>query len=272
MSIKETKNLLRTCRIVPNRLLGQNFTVEPSVFAKLVQYANLAKDDVVLEVGAGFGFLTGFLSEKCGSVVAVEKDSRVADVLRERFRHASNVTVMLADVLKANLPDFNKVVAIPPYCLSSRLVVWLLNQKIDSAVWVLQREFADRLVAAVGSESYSWLTVVAYHSLKVELLDAVPKHFFFPQPEVDSVIIRLIPWNETPFKVNDKTLFLRMVRWLFTQRNKKLCNAIVPFIKITRKVTRDEAERIAASFACRDKRVRALSPKDFGAIANVLAY
>jgi len=271
MSIRDTKTLLRTRRIVPNRLLGQNFTVDPSVFTKLVQYANLSKEDTVLEVGAGFGFLTDFLSESSGAVLAVEKDSRVADVLHERFRHSNNVTVILGDALKVDLPAFNKVVAIPPYYLSSRLVVWLLTRKVDCAVWVLQQEFADRLVAAVGSESYSWLTVAAYHSLRVELLDAVPKHSFFPQPEVDSVIIRLTPWIQAPFTVNDKTLFLRMVRWLFTQRNKKLSNAIVPFIKTIHKVTRDEAERIAASIVFRDKRVRTLSPRDFGELANALA-
>jgi len=271
MSIRETKIILRTHRIVPNRLLGQNFTVDSSVFAKLVQYANLSKEDTVLEVGAGFGFLTDFLSESSGAVLAVEKDSRVADVLHERFRQSNNVTVIIGDALKVDLTAFNKVVAIPPYYLSSRLVVWLLTRKVDCAVWVLQQEFADRLVAEVGSESYSWLTVVAYHSLRVELLDAVPKHFFFPQPEVDSVIIRLTPWSQEPFTVNDKMLFLRMVRWLFTQRNKKLGNALIPFIRTMRRVTRDEAERIAASVSFRDKRVRTLSPRDFGALANAIA-
>ena len=270
MSIRETKTLLRTRRIVPNRLLGQNFTVEPSVFTKLVQYANLSKSDVVLEVGAGFGFLTDFLSESCGAVLAVEKDSRVADVLHERFQHSNNVTVMLGDALKADLPGFNKVVAIPPYYLSSHLVVWLLTQKVDCAVWVLQQEFADRLVAAVGSESYSWLTVVAYHSLRVELLDAVPKHFFFPQPEVDSVIIRLTPWGQEPFTVNDKTLFLRMVRWLFTQRNKKLNNALVPFIKSTLNVAKEDAEKVACIIPFHEKRVRELPPEAFGDLANAL--
>jgi 16S rRNA (adenine1518-N6/adenine1519-N6)-dimethyltransferase len=99
----------------------------------------------------------------------------------------------------------------------------------------------------------------------------VPKHFFFPQPEVDSVIIRLTPWSQAPFTVNDKTLFLRMVRWLFTQRNKKLCNAILPFIRTTQKVTSAEADRITASIGFKDKRVRALLPEDFGELANALA-
>jgi 16S rRNA (adenine1518-N6/adenine1519-N6)-dimethyltransferase len=270
MSVQETKRLLRTFRIVPNRLLGQNFMVESSVFPKLGDYASLRKADVVLDAGAGFGSLTRFLSDKCRNVLAVEKDPRVAEVLREELRGLANVTVIVGDVLKAALPEFNKVVAIPPYYLSSCLVMWLLERRVECAVLVLQKEFADRLVAGVGSEDYGWLTVVACHGAEVELLDAVSKAMFYPQPEVDSVIVRLKPWETAPFEVKDKAFFRRMVRWLFTERNKKLCNALVPFIKSTRKVAKGEAKKLACNQPFKDKRVRELSPKDFGVLANAL--
>jgi 16S rRNA (adenine1518-N6/adenine1519-N6)-dimethyltransferase len=245
--------------------------VEPSVFPKLGDYASLGKADVVLDVGAGFGFLTRFLADKCSSVVAVEKDPQIAEVLREQLRGLDNVTIIEGDVLKVALPEFSKVVSIPPYYLSSRLVVWLLERRVKCAVLVLQREFADRLVAGVGSEDYGWLTVVACHGAEVEVLDAVPKAMFYPQPEVDSVIVRLKPWKMAPFEVKDEAFFRRMVRWLFTQRNKKLSNALAPFIKSTLKVTKEDAEKSACAFPFRERRVRELSPKDFGALANALA-
>lgn len=271
MSLDETKFLLRTHRIAPNKLLGQNFMVEPTLYPKLSDYASLNKADVVLDAGAGFGFLTLFLSEKCQHVVAVEKDARVAEVLRERLRVVENVTVIEGDLLKTDLPKFNKVVAIPPYYLSSRLVLWLLERKIDCAVLVLQQEFAERLVAAVGSEAYGWLTVVAWHRAEVELLDAVPKALFYPQPEVDSVIVRLVPWHQAPFKVKDEAFFRQMARWLFTQRNKKVGNALEPFLRSTRKLSKQEATRLVEAVPFRERRVRALSPKDFGELANALA-
>src|SRR3989304_5168781 len=189
MSISETKRLLRTFRIVPNKLSGQNFLVAPSIFPKLSGYASLNKADVVLDAGAGFGFLTRFLENKCKGVVAVEKDPRVAAVLREQLRGFADVTVIEGDVLKVAVPDFSKVISIPPYYLSSRLVMWLFDRGFECAVLILQREFANRLVAGGGPDAYGWLTVVAFHSAKVELLDAVPKSIFFPQPEVDSVIV-----------------------------------------------------------------------------------
>jgi 16S rRNA (adenine1518-N6/adenine1519-N6)-dimethyltransferase len=270
MSLEETKRLLRTSRIVPNRLLGQNFMVESSIFPLLSDYASLRKADMVLDAGAGFGFMTSFLANKCKAAIAVEKDPRVAEVLREQLRGLVNVTVIEGDVLKVALPEFNKVVSIPPYYLSSRLVTWLLERRVECAVLVLQREFASRLVAAVGSENYGWLTVVACHSAEAELLDAVPKAMFYPQPEVDSVIVRLKPWRVSPFEVKDEVLFRRMVRWLFTQRNKKLCNALAPFIKSTFRVSKEEAEKRVCVVPFGERRVRELSPKDFGVLANAL--
>jgi 16S rRNA (adenine1518-N6/adenine1519-N6)-dimethyltransferase len=272
MSISETKRLLRERRIVPNRLLGQNFMVDASIFPKLSNYASLDKADVVLDAGAGFGFLTRFLANNCKAVIAVEKDPHVAEVLREQLKGVANVTVIEGDVLKAALPEFNKVVSIPPYYLSSRLVTWLFERKVECAVLILQREFAGRLVAAVGSEDYGWLTVVAYCSAEVELLDAVPKSMFYPEPEVDSVIVRLTPWKAAPFEVRDRAFFRQMVQWLFTQRNKKLSNAIAPFIKNRLKMSKEDAEKLAYALQFRDKRVRDLLPKDFGALANALVH
>jgi 16S rRNA (adenine1518-N6/adenine1519-N6)-dimethyltransferase len=270
MGLGETKQLLRNFRIVPNRLLGQNFMVESSVFPKLCEYACLGKEDVVLDAGAGFGFLTRFLADRCKAVVAVEIDPRVALVLREQIQDYSNVTVVQGDVLKAVLPPFDKVVSIPPYYLSSRLVTWLLQRQPKCAVLILQKEFADKLVASVGSEEYGWLTVFAFHSDQVELLDTMPKTMFYPPPKVDSVIVRLTPWKVVPFKVRDKTFFERLVRWLFTQRNKKVSNSLVPFIRSTFKVDKEEAAKLARNIPFVDRRTRELSPREFGELAEVL--
>ena len=269
MSISETKRLLRKYRIVPNKLLGQNFMTDASIFPLLSDYASLNKTDVVLDAGAGFGFLTRFLANKCKAVIAVEKDPRIAEVLREQLKGINNVTIVRDDVLRAKLPEFNKVVSIPPYYLSSRLLTWLLEQKIECAVLILQKDFARRLVAAVGSEDYGWLTVITYHSAKVELFDAVPNSLFYPPPEVDSVIVRLAPWSIAPFEVKNKEFFRRMVKYLFTQRNKKLRNALVSFIASTLKIGKD-AENLVISLPLSQQRVRKLPPEVFGALANAL--
>ena len=270
MSIEETKQLLRTHRITPNKLMGQNFMVELSLYPKMCIYAALSKADVVLDAGAGFGWLTCFLSKRCKSVVAVEKDPQVAAVLREHVRGLGNVTVFEGDILKAQLPEFNKIIAAPPYFLSSQLVTWLLERKVDCAVLILQKDFADRLAAPVGTEEYGWLTVVVSQMAEVKLLDAVPKDMFYPSPKVDSVVVSLKPLSNKPFEVKNAALLLRMTKWLFTQRNKKLAKALSPFIRDNFKLNKNDAAQLAQSLPCHDRRARELSPKDFGAIANAL--
>jgi 16S rRNA (adenine1518-N6/adenine1519-N6)-dimethyltransferase len=271
MSLEETKQLLQTHRIFPNKLLGQNFMVEPSLYPKLCIYAALGKLDVVLDAGAGFGWLPCFLADKCRAVVAVEKDPQIATMLREQITGLDNVIVVEGDVLKVSLPKFNKVIAIPPYYLSSNLVFWLLERNIDIAVMILQKEFARRTVAPVGSEEYSWLTVILSQRAEIELLDIVPKKMFYPQPEVDSIMLKLNFLRAKPFEVKDAAFFVRITKWLFTQRNKKLGKAVTPFIRDRFKLKKQEAEKQALSLPFHERRVRELSPKDFGEVANALS-
>jgi 16S rRNA (adenine1518-N6/adenine1519-N6)-dimethyltransferase len=244
--------------------------VEPSLYGKLCAYASLGVSDVVLDAGAGFGFLSRFLADRCKAVIAVEKDPQVAKALREQVKGVRNVTVIEGDALKVVLPEFNKVIAIPPYYLSSHLVEWLLERDIACAVLVVQKEFADRLNAAAGSEDYGWLTVLTYQHVEAELLDAVPKGMFFPQPKVDSVIVRLKPWSKSPFEVRDETFFKQITKWLFTQRNKKLGKALAPFFKTNLQLSKQDAEKLAVASPFHDKRVRELTPEQFGALADAI--
>ncbi len=244
--------------------------VDASVYPKLSRYASLGSEDVVLDAGAGFGFLTRFLANNCKQVIAVEKDPHVAEVLREQVKDLTNVTVIEADVLKVDVPCFNKAVAAPPYYLSSNLVAWLLDRGFECAVLIVQKEFAARLVAAVGSEDYGWLAVAISLKAEVNLLDEVPRWMFHPEPEVDSIIMRLKPWATPPFNVKNQSMFRSVVKWLFTERNKKIGNALVPFIRQTLNVDKAEAKKLAAALPFRDRRARALSPKDFGVLADAL--
>ena len=269
--LRRTKFLLRRYRIFPKKRLGQNFMMEPSIFECMADYASLSRNDVVLDIGAGLGFLTSFLADKSKCVLAVESDSRLVSVLHEELRDLSNVKLIEGNILKVQIPQFNKVVSAPPYYISSSLLPWLFNKNFECAVLIFQEEFADRLVASVGTEGYGWLTVVVYCHLEVELLDKVPKSMFYPQPEVDSIIVRLKPKKSPPFLLKDKALFKQLVQALFTQRNRKVRNAVLPFLKSKHVTTAENAVKLADSLPFHDKRVRELAPEDFGALANALA-
>ena len=267
--LQKTRHVLRLYKFSPRKRLGQNFLIDNDLLQKLPFYASVNDADVVLEVGAGLGFLTRLLAQKCRKVVAVEIDSRLVRILKEQFHDVQNVELIEGDVLEVSIPPFNKVVSTPPYSISSLLLFWLLERKFDCAVLAFQKEFAERLNASVDSKDYSRLTVSTYYRADVELLDYVPKELFYPPPDVDSIVVRLKP-RKPPFSMANKELFFGLVQMLFTQRNRKVRKAVIPFLQ-TQGFTGKEALGIADSLLFHDKRVRELAPEDFGAIANEIA-
>ncbi len=273
MSLLETtKSLLQTHQIVPNRLLGQNFTIEPSVFQTMVDHASLCPDDVTLDIGAGLGFLTRFLASRCKKVLAVEADKRLMMILRGQLDDTSKVEVIEGNILRVQVPAFSKIISIPPYQISSQLLPWLFDKHFDCGVMILQKEFANRLVAPAGSREYGWLTVLTYYFMNCELLDNVPRWLFYPSPKVGSVIVRLVPKRPLPFALKDEELFTRLVQTIFTQRNRRVRNAVLPFLQDIYGRKAKKFMKIDDVLPFHDKRVRELAPEDFGELANAFAY
>jgi len=264
--LRRAKHLLRLYKFLPKKRLGQNFVVNTDLLQRMISYASVTKDDVVLEVGAGMGFLTYLLSRECKRVIAVEVDPKLIKILREQLQGLQNVDLIEGDILSLSVPSFNKVVSTPPYSISSPLLFWLLERKFDCAVLTFQKEFAERLAASVGSKEYGRLTVTTYYRGDVELLDHVPRNMFYPPPDVDSMVVRLRP-RKPPFQVEDEEIFLELVQTLFTQKNKKVRNAILPFLH-KRGIKGRNALELADSLPFHDKRARELSPEDFGTLAN----
>lgn len=263
----QAKHLLRRYRVFPRKRLGQNFMVERFYLNLLVEYAELAPEDIVLEIGAGLGFLTELLAKKADRVIAVEIDSRLVRVLQKRFRGMDNIEIVQGDILKMDIEGFNKVVSTPPYSISSHLLFWILKKPFSLAVLTFQKEFAARLNAPVGSDDYCRLSVMSYYRALIELLDEVPKEAFYPPPEVDSVIVRIKPRETPPFKVESEEVFQNVVRALFTQKNKKVRNAAILYFR-EHGIDKHEAQKRASELPFSEKKVRDLAPEDFGEIAN----
>lgn len=267
--LQKAKYLLRQHNFSPKKRLGQNFLINRTLIEELISCAKVTKQDIVLEVGAGLGFLTKLISRKCKSVIAVEVDPKLIKILREELNGLGNVNIIKGDVLQVSIPTFDKVVSTPPYSISSPLLFWLLDKRFECAVLTFQKEFAERLAAIVGSRDYGRLTVNAYYKAEIELLSPVARRMFYPPPDVDSFIIRLKPRKESPFLVDDQRTFFELSQTLFTQRNKKVRNAITPFLH-KRGIKGEERRKLADSLPFRDKRVRELAPEDFGSLSNAV--
>ena len=271
--LEQTLALLRKHGVRLSKRVGQYQVVDSTLLERMVGYAELSRDDMVLEIGAGIGNLTLLLAARAGKVIAVERDRKLIKVLGERLSGHSNVERLCGDALRIELPKFNKVVANLPYGISSDITFKLLEHGFELAVLMYQREFAERLAAKPGSDDYSRLTVNAYYRTSVELLGEVLPKAFFPQPKVTSAIVRLRP-REPPFKAKNEKVFFNVIRALFQHRRQRVRNALYhSFGEIFPGKRPPKAERRAfidgkLPKGLAEARVMDLTPEKFGEIAD----
>lgn len=266
----KARHLMREYRISPKKRLGQNFMIDEYFLQRMISHAAIEPSDIVLEIGAGFGFLTRQLAPKAKKVIAIEADARLIGVLQRELSDFGNIEIVEGDILKVTLPRFNKVVSNPPFSISSPLLFHLFNKSFECAILTFQCEFGNRLKAPVNSKDYSRLTVSTYYRAEVKLLELVPKESFYPIPKVDSIIVELKPRHLPPFWLRDEDFFNEVVRTLFTQRNKKVRNAILPLLLKCR-LEESKVMRQIECLSLQNKRVRELTPEDFGTLANELS-
>jgi len=240
--------------------LGQNFLIDHHVVEREVAYAQITKDDVVLEIGPGKGILTTELAEKARKVIAIEIDKQLVEHLHKVVPR--NVELIHADALKIDftaLPTFNKIVSNLPFQISSPITFKFLENRFGMAVLIYQKEFADRMVAKPGTKDYSRLSVSTYYRAKCELLEIVSKTLFYPQPKVDSCMIRLTPRSSPPFSVVNESFFFDLTNKLFNHRRKKIKTTLNKIY-----------ERLDKDIPYLDKRVEELAPEQIGELSNIL--
>ena len=222
----ETKKYLKILKdfgLEPNRNLGQNFLINDKLAQDQIEFADLTKTDIVLEIGAGLGILTHKLAAQAGKVIAIEYDRKLYSYLKKEL--PANVELIRDDALKIKFPKFNKLVSNIPYQISSPLIFKLIDYDFDLAILMLQAEFANRLNAKINTKEYSRLTVMANYYFDIELLCTVPKEEFLPIPKVDSAIIELLPKNDKRLPLNEQ-FFSELVKILFSERRKMIKNSV----------------------------------------------
>jgi len=243
---------------------GQHFLIDEQVRDNLVQQANLAPDDIVLEVGPGLGFLTEALARKAGRLIAVEKDRRLAEYLATKFATYGNLTITQGDALKVKLPEFTKIVSSPPYNISSKLILLLLNNPFRRAVLLLQQEFVRRLMASSGSREYGRLTVMFQCRAQATAASKVTALAFYPRPRVESTIAVIEP-KQNPPEIHNMTVFTDLVRALFTQRRRKLKGVLIRYLKSKYPT---ELRTVPGQGPLLEKRVFQLTPAELSDLSN----
>jgi ribosomal RNA small subunit methyltransferase A len=222
----ETRSVIRSCGFRPIKRLGQNFVVSSSLLERIVQEANLGSTDEVLEIGGGIGTLTARLaSQRPKTLTVVEKDRRLADLLKSRFSGQPSIDVVEGDYLHVELVKYDKCISNPPFGISSKMILKLIEEAPRLIVTTLEKDYARRLTAIEGQREYGRLSVLLQLNYVVQELVTYPPSSFFPPPSTKISLLKMV---QKPNRVSQEELqaLQDITRELFRYRRRKVVKAI----------------------------------------------
>ncbi len=273
-SVAEVRRLLGRYGLHPRKALGQHFLVDPAALGRIVEAAELGKDDTVIEVGPGPGLLTRGLLDGAGRVVAVEKDARLAGLLRREISH-SRLHILAADVLNVPPEDLlsntgggtdYKVVANLPYYAAAPILRHFLEARVRPKLLVvlLQEEVARTVVAKPGD--MTMLSVGMQLYAVPRMIGPVSASSFYPPPKVESAIVRLDVRPEPAVSVEPQRYF-EVVRAGFSAPRKQIVNSLAKGIGAARPMVLEVLTRAGVS---PQRRAETLSLEEWAAICEAL--
>ena len=259
---------------------GQNFLIDSHVLEKIMDAAEIDKDDCVVEIGPGIGTMTQYLAERAGEVVAVEIDKNLIPILTETLADYKNVSIINEDILKVDLnrivEEKNggrpvKIVANLPYYITTPIIMGLFENHVPvkSITVMVQKEVADRMQVGPGTKDYGALSLAVQYYAKPEIVAIVPPNCFIPRPNVASAVIRLTCHEKKPVEVKDEKGMFALIRASFNQRRKTLANSLsnAQNLSLTREQVMEALESMQLSPTIRGE---ALTLEQFAALADIL--
>lgn len=238
--LEETRFIMKKYNIKANKNLGQNFLINEEVVKNIVGCSNIEKEDLVIEIGPGLGTLTKYLLEKAGKVICIELDTKMLQILEDRFSLYNNFELINNDVLKVDLKNIIekekaegkiknvKIVANLPYYITTPIIMKLLEEELEleSITVMIQKEVADRLIAVPGQKNTGAITYSVYYYASSEAIMEVPNSSFIPEPEVTSKVIKLNIRKEPIVTPKDKEKMFKIIKYAFMQKRKTLLNSL----------------------------------------------
>ncbi len=258
-----------------SKSLGQNFLTDKNIIDDIVDGAQIEPEDLVIEIGPGIGVITYESAQLAKKVIAVEIDKTLLPILEETLGEYDNIRVINEDILKLDLNEVIKEEGIEhvkimgnlPYYITTPIIMKILEDgvKADSITIMMQKEVADRIKAGPGTKAYGALSVAVQYYCTVDKVASVPRSVFVPQPNVDSVVLRLNIRKEKPVELDNEKLFFDCVKAGFGQRRKTLLNSLQKINGVTKEII---VESLEAAGVDASRRAETLDLDEFAMIAN----
>ena len=274
----DARVLLERYGLRAKKHFGQNFLISDRALRAIADATVTSDEDWIVEVGAGLGTLTARLAEltTAGKVIALETDPDMIRVLRAELGNVDNLQIEQADALRYDLKSAGRwaggtitVCGNLPYHIASQLIFRVLDARefVRHAVFMVQKEMADRIVASPGTKEYGALGVMVRTYADVTTVVKVSAGSFVPPPKIDSTVLKLVPLAEPRAKISDAAHYSKVVHAAFGQRRKTLRNAL-------RAVFPDELvdRALATSEIDGQRRGETLDLREFAALATELPH
>ncbi len=268
-----TLRRLRDYEVRPKRDLGQNFLIDSNILGVIDRAAELAPDDIVLEIGGGLGVLSEYLAPRCAHLHVIEVDRALEPPLREALAPFANTTLLLDDAMTIDLaalaPAPTKLVANLPYGIAAGAILRTIEVFDGMIRWVamIQREVGERFAAGPGSRDYGAVSVLAQLSCDVRVLRPVSRTVFHPVPNVDSVLLLLVRHAGGGASPQLRLL----VRDAFAHRRKALAGSLALAPAAVPGIRDLAREALVVLGHPPDVRAERLSPADFVALHEALS-
>lgn len=243
----ELKQIINEHGFTFNKQFGQNFISDTNLLNAIVSDAKVSKGDTVIEIGAGAGGLTRALASQCQKVIAFEIDNNLKPILTQVLADYDNIDMMFGDFMKMPMNEVDKlggknyhVVANLPYYITTPLIMKFIEESINvsSLTLMVQKEVAERLVSKENCKEYGAVTVAVQSFGDVTITRNVSRKMFFPEPNVDSAIVR-IAIDRNKYDIIDRNHFRKTVKSAFSMRRKTLQNNLLNALGIDRETTKE---------------------------------
>jgi len=269
MNKKDVRVILNELGLIPDKNLGQNFLTDKNLLTKIISISEISEKDIILEVGGGLGTLTSELAKKSKRVIVYELDYILYQHLQKKFSRYKKVKIINQDILKAEIPNHNKIISNIPFTITGPLLEKLFyKEEPPSGILIIEKRIADRIFKSSNYKNLSRITISFNSFMTLLNKSDISSNSFFPTPRIELSLIKIAPKNNiNPFLLNreNREFYLRFIAGIMPYKNKNITNALDLHFKTEAsiEISKEEIHKLLTANGYQNNKVFMLNVNEF---------